>query len=129
MLPICLAVMVILISSPSLAADTDPTRPFGLSGLGNNNQSKHEDVFTLSSIIHGEGIHGRFNDADLIAGNSKLLARFNINLTEQLAIHAVNVDQDQNIIYVCYQHTLIGYFVIADQLRPESKEAIEIFIN
>ncbi|WP_160062143.1 heavy metal translocating P-type ATPase [Psychromonas sp. L1A2] len=85
---------------------------------------KASEVSDIQSI-HGEGIHGRFNDADLIAGNSKLLARFNINLTEQLAIHAVNVDQDQNIIYVCYQHTLIGYFVIADQLRPESKEAIE----
>ena len=86
--------------------------------------TKVSEVTDIQSI-HGEGIHGRFNDADLIAGNSKLLARFDINLTEQLAIHAVNVDQAQNIIYVCYQQTLIGYFVIADQLRPESKEAIE----
>ena len=82
------------------------------------------DVSDIQSI-HGEGIHGRFNNADIIAGNAKLLARFNIDLTQQLALHAVNVSQTENIIYVCYQQNLIGYFLIADQLRPESKEAIE----
>jgi Cu+-exporting ATPase len=86
--------------------------------------TKAVEVNEIQSI-HGEGIHGRLNNADLIAGNTKLLARFNIDVTQQLALHAVNVDKEQNIIYVGYQQQLIGYFIIADQIRPESKQAIE----
>lgn len=46
------------ISFISSAEALDPTQPFGSSGAGNGNTSlKHEDSFTLTSIIHGDGIH------------------------------------------------------------------------
>ncbi len=49
-------VVTALTSSVILAADVDPTRPFGVSDSGSHNQ-KREDSFVLSSIIHGDGIH------------------------------------------------------------------------
>jgi MSHA biogenesis protein MshK len=52
-----LVVVIVLTSSVSLAADVDPTRPFGVSGTGNNNQVKRDGGFILTSIIHGDGIH------------------------------------------------------------------------
>jgi MSHA biogenesis protein MshK len=52
-----LVVVIVLTSSVSLAADVDPTRPFGVSGTGNNNQVKRDSGFILTSIIHGDGIH------------------------------------------------------------------------
>lgn len=51
------AVVIVLASSASFAADVDPTRPFGASGSGSNNQLKPDAGFVLSSIIHGDGIH------------------------------------------------------------------------
>ena len=46
-----------LTSSISLAADVDPTRPFGVSGSGSDSQLKRDGGFLLTSIIHGDGIH------------------------------------------------------------------------
>jgi len=40
-----------------MAADIDPTRPFGINGTDSNSQKKPESGFILSSIIHGDGIH------------------------------------------------------------------------
>ena len=41
----------------SLAADVDPTRPFGVSGSGSDSKLKRDGGFLLTSIIHGDGIH------------------------------------------------------------------------
>jgi MSHA biogenesis protein MshK len=51
------AVVNLLISSVSFAADVDPTRPFGVNGSSSTGQLKRDGGFILSSIIHGEGIH------------------------------------------------------------------------
>ncbi|KGJ92374.1 hypothetical protein [Colwellia psychrerythraea] len=52
-----IVVITLLPSSICQAADTDPTRPFGVSGTGDNNALKRDGGFVLSSIIHGDGIH------------------------------------------------------------------------
>ena len=52
-----LVVITVLLSSISMAADIDPTRPFGASTLNQDTQLKHEGGFQLTSIIHGDGIH------------------------------------------------------------------------
>lgn len=46
-----------VVSTACLAADTDPTRPFGVSGSSSNAQLKRDGGFKLTSIIHGDGIH------------------------------------------------------------------------
>lgn len=46
-----------LASPVSLAADVDPTRPFGVSSFGSDSQLKRDGGFRLTSIIHGDGIH------------------------------------------------------------------------
>jgi MSHA biogenesis protein MshK len=53
----CLILVTLLGARVSLAADTDPTRPFGVSGSDNNIQVKRDGGFQLTSIIHGDGIH------------------------------------------------------------------------
>jgi len=52
-----LLVITVLLSSVIMAADIDPTRPFGMSSLNQTAQLKHEGGFQLTSIIHGDGIH------------------------------------------------------------------------
>ena len=52
-----LVVATTLISPISLAADVDPTRPFGVSGSGSDSKLKRDGGFLLASIIHGDGIH------------------------------------------------------------------------
>ena len=52
-----LIVITVLLSSVIMAADIDPTRPFGVDGTETNSQKKPDSGFVLSSIIHGDGIH------------------------------------------------------------------------
>ncbi|MEI6893750.1 MAG: hypothetical protein V5789_03770 [Colwellia sp.] len=48
---------ILLNSSVALAAEVDPTRPFGVSGSNRYNSLKQDSSFKLTSIIHGDGIH------------------------------------------------------------------------
>ncbi|RBW44601.1 copper-transporting ATPase [Psychromonas sp. B3M02] len=84
------------------------------------------DAETISQPqnIHGEGLHSRFQEQDVLVGNSKLLQHFDINIEQQLASNEVNIDPNLNVIYLSHGQSLLGYFVIADQVRPESKETI-----
>jgi len=52
-----LVAVTAMVSANSLAADTDPTRPFGASESTGNAQLKRDGGFQLTSIIHGDGIH------------------------------------------------------------------------
>jgi MSHA biogenesis protein MshK len=54
---IILPVTILLLSCQSMATDTDPTGPFGVSGSGNNGSLLPNGGFQLTSIIHGDGIH------------------------------------------------------------------------
>ncbi|PKG85250.1 hypothetical protein CXF85_06555 [Colwellia sp. 75C3] len=57
LLTTALVVVTLLTSFVTLAADVDPTRPFGVSGSSSNSEIKRVDGFVLTSIIHGDGIH------------------------------------------------------------------------
>jgi MSHA biogenesis protein MshK len=52
---IILSVIILLLPIQSMATDTDPTGPFGVSG--NNGSLSPNGGLQLTSIIHGDGIH------------------------------------------------------------------------
>ncbi|TEW49839.1 heavy metal translocating P-type ATPase [Psychromonas algicola] len=80
---------------------------------------------TAINTIHGQGIHGIYEDSAIIAGNEQLLIHFDIDLQDRINQQSLNIDQADNTIYVAYQGKLVGYFSIEDQCRVESKQAIE----
>jgi len=84
-------------------------------------------AFEVTSItnIHGQGIHGIYEGSVILAGNEQLLAHFDIDLRDQINQHSLTIDATDNTIYVCCQGKLVGYFAIEDQIRIESKQAIE----
>jgi len=77
------------------------------------------------NTIHGQGVHGTYQGKTVLAGNEQLLASFGIDLSMQINQQSLAIDQADNTLYVCYQDTLIGYFSIEDQIRPESKQAVK----
>jgi len=60
-----IATSIFMGSTVSFAADTDPTRPFGVSGLGSDGKLKKDGGFRLTSIIHGDGIHTAVIDGEI----------------------------------------------------------------
>lgn len=71
--------------------------------------------------ITGEGIKYTSNSLILLAGNEKLLNRYNINFTPSNDIGS--------IVYVVENNRYLGYIVISDEVKPESKELITYLKN
>lgn len=71
--------------------------------------------------ISGEGIKFTSKSSLLLAGNEKLLNRFNISFTPSSDIGS--------IVYVVENNRYLGYIVISDEVKMESKELITYLKN
>ena len=71
--------------------------------------------------ITGEGIKYTSNSLSLLVGNEKLLNRYSINFTPSSDIGS--------IVYVVENNRYLGYIVISDEVKPESKELITYLKN
>lgn len=68
--------------------------------------------------IAGHGLEGNVNGRKVLAGNLKLLKKYNV--TYDKAIEA----RVETIVVVAIDEVYAGYFVIADELKEDAKEAI-----
>ena len=64
----------------------------------------------------GHGLVGIYDDKELVVGNEKLMKEYHIEYP--------NVDTVGTIVYVGYDHQFLGYFVIKDVIKQESKDMI-----
>ena len=80
---------------------------------------KAEKAFVFEKVSEqaGKGIVGCKDGKRYFAGNSKLLTEFKINTEE---INTVGT-----VIYVGKENKLLGYFIIKDEIKENSKTAIE----
>lgn len=82
----------------------------------------HQAGITLPSVsdiheIAGKGLVGQVNDQQLLAGNAKLLAQFDIEVPN-------TDDIVESIVLVARGGRFIGYVTIADQLKADAHEAV-----
>lgn len=68
--------------------------------------------------IPGLGISGKINGKEIYLGNDKLMT--------QLSINFERVEQVGTIIYVAMDRNYLGYIVISDLIKDESKQTIEL---
>ncbi|MBP3888833.1 MAG: cadmium-translocating P-type ATPase [Cellulosilyticum sp.] len=66
--------------------------------------------------ISGEGIIATVQGEQILAGNEKLMARYNIQLPK--------VDYLGSYVYVAKNQTALGCIVVADQIKEDSQSAI-----
>lgn len=76
---------------------------------------------TEVQAISGEGIHGKLNGVQVIAGNLSMMQRFAVNVPTQYQADAIS----GSVVYIAADGLFLGYVSIVDQLRPESFEAIQ----
>lgn len=82
------------------------------------------DIFNSVKIesveeIAGHGLKGLIDGKEVLAGNTKLLKKFNINY--DAAIDEVV----ETIVLVAVNKVYAGYITIADEIKEEAKQAIE----
>ena len=88
----------------------------------NNIDYPQVDNFTS---IPGKGIFAQLNGEDYIAGNAKLLADNNVDVTEYKEQIDLLADSGKTPLMFARNHKLIGIIAVADVVKPTSKQAIE----
>ncbi|RZL10015.1 MAG: cadmium-translocating P-type ATPase, partial [Pedobacter sp.] len=69
--------------------------------------------------ISGHGLKGNIEGKQILAGNLKLLKKFNIEYPKEL-------EQEVNtIVVVAVNNSYAGYITIADEIKEDAKQAIE----
>lgn len=68
--------------------------------------------------IKGHGLKGIVEGREVLAGNAKLLSKYNIKFVDETSHTA------ETIIFVIVDKELAGYVVISDEIKPDAKAAI-----
>ena len=76
--------------------------------------------FIASKIeeISGHGMKGKINDYEVLAGNLKLLEKFNIPFDNALFLNT------ETIVVIAINNIYAGYISIADTIKDDAKDAI-----
>ncbi len=85
------------------------------------NNSSHRS--TEVEEISGYGIKGKIGNYEILAGNTRLLERFDIRYDD-----AINSITD-TIVVIAIDHKYIGYITIADTIKEDAKDAITALHN
>lgn len=98
-------------------AESLSTHPISLSLK--NAYNKDLDLSIVSDVkeIAGKGITAQVEDKIVYVGNSRLMESLGIELNKQLA--------NSGILYVAIDNKYSGYFLIADEIKKDSKKAIQ----
>ena len=100
-------------------AEYNSLHPIALSIIGNNKNDIDISEWKNEESIDGEGIKGEYKDKILLAGNSKLLDRFNIPYIKN--------DEIGTIVYIAYDNKFLGSMVIKDEIKEDSEFALKEF--
>ena len=83
----------------------------------NNFEKIENNVVENFEEISGYGLKGIINNEEIILGNAKLLDKYNIKYEKS--------NDNGTVVYVSKNGTYIGYIVVSDIIKDESKETIK----
>ena len=91
---------------------------------------KSKNIDTLkaenSETYSGKGIAGKINNDEVALGNLALLEELNINLNSDLKNKADEfAQQGKTVSYLGLNNEMVGFIVISDKIKEESKQAIQ----
>ena len=78
--------------------------------------SINKNLITDVEEISGNGVKANINGTEILVGNSKLLNNFEIKTPE--------ISELGTILYIAENRVYVGYIVISDELKPDSKTTI-----
>ena len=109
------------------SAEFSSEHPIGKSIVRCYKQKYQKDLLTTTNfkLYLGQGISCVLNEKEVLAGNEKLLKSKGVSLKNIQEEIKPYVQKGCTIIYLSLQEKLIGYLVLADTLRKESKTMIQ----
>jgi Cd2+/Zn2+-exporting ATPase len=101
------------------AIETKSTHPVGAAIVEYANGSNKTVSVTDVEEIAGQGIKGIVDGIEIVAGNAKLMKKFNISYDSEIDASPFT------IIIVAINQKYVGHFLIADEIKEDAKEAIQ----
>ncbi len=98
--------------------ESKSTHPVGTAIVEYANVINKKNEVTDVEEIAGYGLKGKINNQEIIVGNAKLMKKFNINYDQEID------NSPFTIIVVAINNVYSGYFLIADTIKEDAKEAI-----
>ncbi|MGX3045561.1 heavy metal translocating P-type ATPase [Helicobacter sp. T3_23-1056] len=80
-------------------------------------ESKHSHHISEYEEISGLGVRARCDNIEIIAGNDKILHKFEIPHN--------TCDIKGSVVHIAVQKRYLGYLIISDELKEEAKEVVE----
>lgn len=90
-------------------------------------QSENAELFVAEQfqMLPGQGVLAVINGREIVAGNEKLLFEKGISLDNEILIAAKSyLSKGSTVIYIAADKLAIGYIVLSDTIRTESKQMI-----
>ena len=97
-------------------AENFSNHPISVSLKKAYNKTINEGEIKKSEEIAGMGIIARIGEQDVLVGNEKLM--------KEKEIQFEKVDEVGTILYVAIENKYVGYILIADKIKKDSKDAI-----
>lgn len=102
-----------------VALEKKSTHPIAKAIIENEKDNEHNYEATDIEEISGHGLNGKVNGKVILAGNTKLLQKFNISYDK-------NIDKIvESIVVIAIDNQYAGYVLIADEIKEDAKEAIK----
>jgi Cd2+/Zn2+-exporting ATPase len=101
------------------ALESNSTHPVGKAIVTESDEKYKEIDIDSVEEISGHGLKGKLKGDVILAGNTKLLKKFNI-------VYPVDVDKIvDTIVVVAIGEKYAGYITIADEIKPDAKKTIQ----
>ncbi|MBL7869744.1 MAG: cadmium-translocating P-type ATPase [Flavobacterium lindanitolerans] len=101
------------------ALETKSTHPVGTAIIEYAKGSEKNTNVTEVEEIAGHGLKGKVDGNEILAGNVKLMKQFKISYDAGID------DTPFTIIVIAINQKYAGYFLIADEIKEDAKQAIE----
>ena len=101
------------------ALESKSTHPVGTAIIEYAKGGEKNTTVTDVEEIAGHGLKGKVDGKEILAGNTKLMIKFNIT-------YDIEIDNSPfTIIVIAIDQKYAGYFIIADEIKEDAKEAIQ----
>jgi Cd2+/Zn2+-exporting ATPase len=101
------------------ALETKSTHPVGTAIIEYAKGAEKNITVTDVEEIAGHGLKGKVDGNEILAGNVKLMKKFNISYDAEID------NTPFTIIVIAINQKYAGYFLIADEIKEDAKQAIE----
>lgn len=100
------------------AIESKSTHPIATAIVKYAGNAFHEAKIADVEEVSGHGLKGTINGKTILAGNTKLLKKFNIDYD-----HVIDTEAD-TIVILAVDGKYAGYITIADEIKEDAKQAI-----